>query len=514
MDDLQTNTSEPLKHPLRWLSLLCLFQLTFWTLAPNWVRHTLNSDTLEGIAWGNLWQWGYDKHPPLAAWVTALFANLSDTSDLPVYFLAQLSIVIVFIAVWRLAREYLPGQGALLAVFLLQGVLFYSNRIERVTPDTIQGPVWALLALTFYFAVTRVSLKYWLLTGVLAGLAVLAKYQVAVLFLPLLIVLLITKEGQKSLKTAGPWLGAIIATLIVLPHLQWLMENNFAAVGYLEEMYVDNPDSQHGSGWADRFYYPLSFTINSFNNILPMLLLCIPLFRAKKLNIQYGSFKTLFLTAIALGPFVLSIVFGLMTGEKLIPRWATPYFAWLPLFILVTLKPEITYKRFRTLAICCLTLGMAFCALRTGFQYYKPLQKERYWESDEYMPAREEMAYAEKLWQKYRSYPMPYLGGLHYHIAELIPYSKTDPIPFFGLNPAESLWMDVEDFHRRGGMILIRHGRRNTGKVQQRLKDHYPDAVYIGSHSFKPVSRLDVDPPVEFKTDYYLLEPRTAPQNR
>ena len=502
----QPDTNNILKHPLRWLSLLCLFQLTLWTLAPNWVRHTLHSDTLESITWGNLWQWGYDKHPPLAAWVAALFARLSDTTDLPVYFLAQLSIIIVFIAVWRLAREYLPSHGALLAVFLLQGVLFYSNRVERVTPDTIQGPVWALLTLTFYFAVTRESLKYWLLTGVLAGLAVLAKYQAVVLFLPLLVVLLTTRKGTSNLKTAGPWLGAILAILIVLPHIHWLIDNDFTVLDYLKDTYVNNPDTQSGS----RFYYPLSFTINSFNNVIPLLILCIPLYRVRQSRKYSSSFNSLFLAAIALGPFVLTVLFGLITGEKLIPRWATPYFAWLPLFILVKLQPEITYKRFKNLATCCLALGVTFCALRTSYQYYKPLYKERFWESDEYMPAREEMAYAEKLWQQYHSYPMPYLGGLHYHVAELAAYSQYDPIPFFGLNPAESLWMDPANFRSHGGMILIRHGRKRTGEVQARLRANYPDAIYIGSHSFKPVSRLDIEPPVEFVTDYYLLEPQAG----
>lgn len=514
MDAQQHSSVQPLKHPLRWLSLLCLFQLTFWSLAPNWVRHTLNSDTLEGITWGNLWQWGYDKHPPLAAWTTALFAKLSDTSDFPVYLLAQICIVIVFISVWRLAKEYLSSYGALLAVFLLQGVLFYSNRVERVTPDTIQGPIWALLALTFYFAITRESVKYWLITGILAGLAVLAKYQAAVLFLPLLVVLLITQEGRKSLTTAGPWLGAVLATMVVLPHLQWLYENEFAAVSYLENTYVENPHKSSPSGWNDRLYYPVAFSINSFNNVIPLLLLCIPLFRARKLDIQYSSFKTLFLTAIALGPLIMTLIFGLITGEKLVPRWATPYFAWLPLFILVRVKPEITDKRFRTIATCCLALGVTFCALRTTYQYYKPLYKEKHWDSDEFMPAREEMTHAEKLWQEYYTYPMPYLGGLHYHVAELTAYSKFTPIPFFGLNPNESHWMDPEDFRIRGGMILIRHDRRKTQEVSERLKSNYPDAVFIGSHTFKPISQLDVEPTVEFRTDYYLLEPQVVLESR
>ena len=495
-----------LKHPLRWLTLICLFQISLWSLAPNWVRHTLNSDTLEGITWGYLWEWGYDKHPPLAAWVTALFAQLSDISDLPVYFLAQLCIVIVFIAVWRLAKEYLPDKGALLSVFLLQGVLFYTNRVERVTPDTVQSPLWALMVLTFYFAVTRESLKYWLLTGILAGLAFLAKYQAAVMYIPLLVVLFMTTEGRQGLKTPGPWLGSVLASLIALPHLLWLYNNDFVALTYLESNYVDNPGRGTGT-WKDHLIFPLSFFISTIGNIAPLLLLCIPLFRGRKLKVQHDSFKSLFLTAITFGPLLLTVLFGFITGEKLIPRWATPYFAWLPLFLLVKINPEISYSRFKKLVVVCLILGLTFCALRTGYQYYKPAINPKYWDSDEYMPAREEMAYAEKLWQEYYDYPMPYLGGLHYHVAELVAYSDFHPIPFFGLNPAESHWMREEDFRLRGGMILIRQDRRHTKEVETRLKTNYPKAIYIGSQSFKPISRLNIDPPVEFRTDYYLLEP-------
>ena len=506
MDRVNNDTSSVLS-PRHWLAVLCLFQLTLWTLAPNWVRNVPHSDTLEGITWGNLWQWGYDKHPPLAAWAAALFARLSDTSDLPVYFLAQLSIVIIFLAVWRLAREYLSPYGAVLAVFLLQGVLFYSNRVERVTPDTIQAPVWALLVLTFYFAVTRQSLVYWLLTGFLAGLAILAKYQAVVLFFPLLMILFITAEGRRNLKTPGPWLAALLGLLVIAPHIQWLIEHDFAAVGYLDSTYVNREQPRVIKDWSDRLVHPASFSLNSFNNVLPLLLLCIPLYRGAKLGVKYGDFKRRFLTSVALGPFLLTLVFGLFTGEDLISRWATPYFMWLPLYLLMLVKPDITYKRFRSLAVSCLILGLVFCSLRTSYQLFKPLYNEKHWSSSEYFPAKQEMAYAEALWAEHYDYPMPYIGGLHYHIAEIVPY-KTDPvIPYLGLNPAESLWMNPDDFRRYGGLILIRLEKQETSEVLERLRSDYPEAEYLGQKAFKPVSRLSVEPTLNYVTDYYLIRP-------
>ncbi|MGI9280248.1 MAG: glycosyltransferase family 39 protein [Endozoicomonas sp.] len=516
-------SSVVIKHPYRWLSLICLFQLLFWTLGPWLARNTLHSDTLEGIAWGNLWQWGYDKHPPLAAWAAAFFSNLSDISDWPVYWFAQVCVVIAFVAVWRLAREYLTGAGALLAVFLLQGILFYSNRVERVTPDTLQHPIWALLALTFYFAVTRQSLRYWLLTGVMAGLAILTKYQVAVLFAPLFVVLLITQEGRNSLSSMGPWLGGIIALAIASPHIYWLWDHNFAAVSYLEENYVESERYGTGTNW-DHLIFPLSFIKNSFGNVLVFFLLMIPLFRAPRLPIVYDHFKKVFLIAIATGPFAFTLLFGLVTGEKLVPRWATPYFAWLPLLLLFWLRPLIDYQRFKRVVFWCLFTGVLFVSLRCSYLLFKPLFDDDYWDSVEFIPLRTQMLKAEELWTQHQDIVsneahtkddnyMPYLGGLHYHVAELTAYSHNrKTIPFFGLNPAESLWMKEEDFRKKGGIIVIVDGKRYSRVVRQRLEKNYPQAEFLGRFEFEPVTKIKVENKPKLYVEYYLLRPQESNQ--
>lgn len=507
MDDSNNNTTAKIKHPLSWLSLICLFQMFFWTLGPWLTRFNLHSDTLEGITWGNLWQWGYDKHPPLAAWLASTFANLDHTPDLPIYFFAQLCIVITFIAVWRLAREYLTSAGALLAVFLLQGILFYSNRVERFTPDTLQHATWALLVLFFYFAVTRQSLKYWLLTGIMAGLSFLTKYQVAVLFAPLGMVLLITREGRESLKTVGPWLGGLIALLIALPHLHWLYDNSFAAVRYLDNNYVDSTRYGEGTPW-DHLYAPMRFISSSLGNVLLMFLLMIPLFRAPKLPIVYEHFKKIFLIAVATGPFICTLIFGAITGEKLVPRWATPYFAWLPLLMLFWVKPQISYSRFKTVVISSLCLGLVLLSLRSYYLFFLPkFQNE--WDTVDFAPLRQEMALAEQLWNEHFDYPMPYLGGLHYHVAELMPYSKSSlTIPFFGLNQSESLWMDEKDFDLRGGIIVMKEGRRHSKRVRERMEKKYPDAVFMGKYTFKPLTKMSVEDKPDLEIEYYLLKPK------
>ena len=47
------------KKPSFWFWIICLVHLLAWTIAPTIIRHNVPFDTIEGIVWGNQWQWGY-----------------------------------------------------------------------------------------------------------------------------------------------------------------------------------------------------------------------------------------------------------------------------------------------------------------------------------------------------------------------------------------------------------------------------------------------------------------------
>ena len=493
-----------------WLTVLCFLQLMFWTLGPWLVRQTLVYDTLESIVWGNLWQWGYDKHPPLTAWLTAFIAGSTENPDLPVYFLAQVCVVVTFWAVWRLGREFLPAHSALLSTFLLLGVTYYSNRVERVTPDTLQSPIWALLVLSFYFAVTESarskSIAFWLLSGLLAGLAILTKYQAAVLLICLFVIMVTTNRGMQCWRTAGPWLGIITALTITAPHIHWLMENNFASVSYLNSNYIDNPTYGQGR-FFDHLIVPVNFLGSTLANLVPLALLAWPLRKLRNTAPANDSFQSRFLTVIALGPLLLTAFFGLITGEELIPRWATPYFAWLPLWLLVTFRIKIDESRFLKTAGICLLTGLLLWSLRIGYLFWKPYITTDYWKADEFLPAREELLRAEALWQAEYPSKLLFLGGQHYHVTGLTAYSQGRVTPFLGLDPRQSRWMTEREFREKGGIIVIRQGNRETSTVRERLQKLYPKAEYLGTFSTRPRIPYGIKNPTMSVVEYYLLRP-------
>lgn len=127
-----------LKNTRYYFWLFILLHTIIWTIGPALLRPTIPHDTLEGITWGLQWQWGYNKHPFLAAWLSAGITQFFNTTGWPVYLLAQLAVSTTFFAVWKLAKLILPHTHALIAALILEGVLFYNINSFNFTPDTLQ----------------------------------------------------------------------------------------------------------------------------------------------------------------------------------------------------------------------------------------------------------------------------------------------------------------------------------------------------------------------------------------
>ena len=61
--------------------LFLFFHLLFWTVIPSISNENLPLDTIEALAWGSNLEWGFNKHPPLSAFVVELFYIIFGTND-------------------------------------------------------------------------------------------------------------------------------------------------------------------------------------------------------------------------------------------------------------------------------------------------------------------------------------------------------------------------------------------------------------------------------------------------
>ena len=65
----------------RSIIFLLSVHLIIWTLVPSISNNNLPLDTIEALAWGSHLDWGYNKHPPVSAWVVKIFYQIFKNQD-------------------------------------------------------------------------------------------------------------------------------------------------------------------------------------------------------------------------------------------------------------------------------------------------------------------------------------------------------------------------------------------------------------------------------------------------
>src|SRR5579863_4393504 len=141
-----------------------------WTALPSLLYLNLPLDLIEALTYGREWQLGYDKLPPLPWWLVEIMHRAFDT-DAAYYALAQVVVIIAFVAVWATARPLVGATGALVAVLIIDGMHYFQYTAVKFNHDVIQLPFWALAGYAFHAALKRGQLAHWLLLGFAFGSA-------------------------------------------------------------------------------------------------------------------------------------------------------------------------------------------------------------------------------------------------------------------------------------------------------------------------------------------------------
>ncbi len=68
--------------------------LIIWTLAPSLTNNNLPLDTIEALAWGSNLDWGFNKHPPMSAFLPEIIYSIFGPKDWAYYLLSQICIVV------------------------------------------------------------------------------------------------------------------------------------------------------------------------------------------------------------------------------------------------------------------------------------------------------------------------------------------------------------------------------------------------------------------------------------
>ena len=367
--------------------LLCLYHLIIWTIIPYFSNKNLPLDVIEALAWGQDFDLGYNKHPPLSAWIPGLLFKIFGNKDWIYYLLSQVFILISFIFLWKLSSFFLNKKShILLSILAIEGIAFYTFDTPQFNVNICQIPLWIGTVYFFFKSIKDNKITDWIFLGVFAALGFLTKYIFVYLLISLFfyLIFILTKKKRINFKFLY---ALLIFFLITAPHFKWLIQNDFTTLYYalkrggLNEFNIYN-----------HLLNPIKFLINQITILLPFLLLIYFLIKKIKIRLPLNNEKFIFLLFSFLLPFLLILITSIITGSRIRTMWMIPFYSLIGIFFIFLYQDQINFKKIKNFIILLIiflivspilySLRSIYSVSRTSYEGRKiASQIEREWKT-------------------------------------------------------------------------------------------------------------------------------------
>lgn len=458
-----------------------------WTLILNLTRDVLSFDAMEAVSWGELVDFGTNKHPPLSGWIAASFYNLFGGHDFILYLLGQLCILIGFIFVYKLARLFLDENKAFCSVMILEGCTYYTSFIFRdvYNCNILLFAFWPMIIYFFYKACHGERLRDWVIFGFVSAFAFLGKYQIVFLFAGLFLYLIF--HNREQFKKAGMYIAIAIGTLTILPHVIWLFRTDFFSFAYmLERTEAVTNNLPFILEKISRIFYPIKFVIGQFLAcIVCVVIYLLTALQAKniKFNSESGKKERFFLLWAFFAPIVLQGSMGLVTGNRVPSVWGSIMLSMsgMMLFYFFPVKfNEKTFKYFASFVFSVLLLNLI------GIFVYSKLQTDMLVS----FPKDTIMKDVSLVWNENVKKPLKYVDGDMYYSFYFRTYYPNKPKPILDTFGADNIWIDIEDIKKSGLLVIGRNYESIIAKIYERF-GYYDKNLPIYKYSFNVCNILN-----------------------
>ena len=367
--------------------LLCLYHLIIWTAVPYFSNKNLPLDVIEALAWGQDFNLGYNKHPPLSAWIPGFFFKIFGNKDWIYYLLSQVFIVISFIFLWKLSSFFFKKKSQiLLSILSIEGIAFYTFETPQFNVNICQIPLWIGTVYFFLKSIKKNKISDWIFLGAFSALGFLTKYIFAYLLISLFFYLIFILIKDKKIKL-NFFYALLIFFLIITPHFIWLTQNDFTTIYYALKRGGLNEVSIY-----NHLLNPFKFLINQIIILLPFILLIYLLVKKVKIKLTLNNEKFIFLLFSFLLPFILILITSIITGSRIRTMWMIPFYSLIGIFFIFLYQDQINLKKsknFIFLLIIFLVLSPILYSLRsiysdsrTGYEGKKiAIEIEKEWKN-------------------------------------------------------------------------------------------------------------------------------------
>ena len=166
---------------------------------------------------------------------------------------------------------------------------------------------------------------------------------------------------------------------------------------------------------------------------------------------------------------LITSLFALITGGKIMTAWLTPYYVFVPLQLILWHKPVAARRPLIWLAaMVILFIAIHVLVVGNEFLYVRPYTGTHC--NHQVYPGRKLALTLTKAWREQFGRPCPYVIGSRKESCYMCYYSPDHPRAFFDHEEKLSPWIDPADIQKQGAVIIWREHH------PPEYVKHYPDA--------------------------------------
>jgi 4-amino-4-deoxy-L-arabinose transferase-like glycosyltransferase len=213
---------------------LAIFNISIHLLVVNNLGY--HRDELLYFSLGQHPDFGFATVPPMIGWIAWLMTKTLGYSLFAVrFFPALLSGILVMLSA-AIAGELggssfsriLAGTGIIISGFVLRTFSLFM-------PVYIDVVFWTLIFYLVIKFINTSSGKFLILLGLIAGLSLLNKYLIGLLFISILIIVPFT-QYRKIFQNRNLWMGMIGGFIVILPNIIWQIVHRLPLINHLSEL--------------------------------------------------------------------------------------------------------------------------------------------------------------------------------------------------------------------------------------------------------------------------------------
>ena len=430
------------------------FGIALWVLLAGLTNSGQFADNIEQFVWAQSLEPGYWKHPPLPSWLLWAALKLFGFWSGWTYLLSAACFGGTAFFGWRIAHRIAGARVAAIAV-LLQGLhLGFSQRAELYNHNTVvilfsAMTVWAALR-----ALDRSRLRDWALVGACAGLALLAKYQAAVILGGIVLALALSGELKDRRVRLGCGCAVLVGLAVLAPHIAAVLGTEHSPVAYALSRF-------HEKSWATVLHSVLGYFISQVRFHLPMVVaVALVAWTARRDVADEGAKPAegamapararAWMLGLVVWPLAFATLLPLGSGMLLQAQWGLPTLQFFVLYLAVKVAaalprvPEVAFLR----AVVCVQLLSAVVFL--GMPH--PTDRR----VDTAYPAQQVAMAVRHDWESATNCPLKFVAGPSFEAGLVSVYSGSYAKVLEEGDFRKSPWIDPIEMQRAGYVTMKR----------------------------------------------------------